>query len=495
MAPHQSAAFAEEIRQVLVLAAKTQETYLASGQLEGALNLADLLAALYPGVPMFVENALRLSLALGQQERAATYRSELLRIARPTLAALDENAAAAFARHDFDEEIKLRTAIFRHPEDAHRPSVLRLQNINGLLSRILIGQIDEAKISLAKELVGVLPSIPPFREPTSDTDSHALFDRFWRLWMAHMDLNSVFGPPLAALSWPNVTFALANGEPVTLAGLADMAKTDRVEVAFFAATSVGYFKRYAKAYVSSILNACDCNCLVFVCISGGRGRLEELSASLGIDDRRIIFCTDEMDEEPKDYRVVPPSTLEPTTLPVAYYGSLGLLCLHAVLPALRVPIFNSGIDTVLQRGVRDLIDERRGSDVVLNLNQGALSMESRITNSLMLAYPTPNAQLFANFLSNYLGREQQNFVQPSFFDQFALLMAKLHVERNGQAPNLGYFGEFDTNNLMFKHKHARTHRDFIKQFRFVNIFSSCDVIEPAIRPDDLVEDLAHENNK
>lgn len=481
------ARLAVDFRDVLITASAAVNAQVAAGQLKEALRSLDLFILLCPSYPLFVEHALKVATALGDAETIRKYRLELVRQGAPTAPMLMEMADEAFSRRDFDLEFRARQAAFRHPAAAETGSVWRLQNINHLLSRIFIAPPDPVRLNFARELLAAMPSIPPLPPPVSPEDRPALFDRFWRLSMGALDLDATFGPPPAPIAWPKISYARPDGKPLSLDQLAALAKKNGTEVVFLSAASVVYFRRYAKSFVTSMLAASDCECLVIVCISGGKGQLGQLGAELGIDDRRLILAADEMDQDPHGYRIITPSNVDPIPLPLVYYASIGLLCLHELLPALSVPIFNSGIDTVLQRGVRDLIEGRRGADLLLNLNSSTFSMESRITNSLTLTYPTPAGQLFANFMSSYLGGILQKADEPAFFDQMALLMATHHLMANEPSARVEYFGELDTNNLMFRQEHAASHKDFIKKFRFVNIFAGGELSDIAVRPEDITE--------
>ncbi len=479
--------FAGELQDLLPAATAAVNAEVAAGRLGEALRLIDLFIALAPNHAPAAQHGLRIATALGNAEAMQKYKIDLVRMGAPTVEILQELGDAAQGRKDYDLELKLRLALHYHPGVAAWNSAYRLQNVNHILSRAFIAPMTDERLVMVREVLGALDQIPPLPPPASPDDRAAIFDRFYRLSMGSLNLDAVFGPPLPPIAWPPISYARADGTPLSLAALAEHARQSRTEVAFFTSASVPYFRRYAKVFVASMLGACDCPCLVIVCVSGGKGRLAELAAELAVDDPRLILAHDEMEAEPKGWQIHNPTTFDPAPLPLVYFASIGLLTLHSLLPALGVPIFNSGIDTVLQRGVRDLLEERRGADVLLNLNDSTPIMESRITNSLTLTFPTPNGMLFANFLSNYLGTALQRPVQPGFFDQLSLLMAQQHVTRNGTAARVEYFGEFDTNNLMFKQGHAATHRDFIKKFRFVNVFAGGDISETAVRPEDITE--------
>lgn len=468
---YDSPEFVHEIRDQILLVPAAMEGLAAAGQFEEAFKLSELLVTLCPGIEIFVDSAIRYATFLQKNDKVLQYKTHLNSIRTPNVFRLEQTVKECRARGDHEAEIRCRVEIFRHPEDALRHSAVRLQNIDAAVGLILVGDVDDEKLSLAKEMVDAVPSIPPVTPTGSAFDYGAYLDRFSRLNLEALNLDVVFGPPLTPLSHPTLTFVTSNGAPIELAGIAKMVKAQKVEAIFFAAASEGYFPRFAPTYVSSILGACDCNCLVFVCISGPKHRLAEHVAKFGPADPRVIFCSDDVDPEAVKYSLYWNDVAEPSSIPGVYYASIGLLSLHFLLPALNTPFFVTGIDTILQRGVKDLLGQYRDKDVVFNRLGTNVTMQSHLINSLLLAYPTDGAMICAHFLSNYLGSALQKIEQAQFFDQQTLLMARHHLETNCGAEKIGYFGEFDMNNVMFNQHNVQAHRELLRKFRFVNIFS------------------------
>jgi hypothetical protein len=60
---------------------------------------------------------------------------------------------------------------------------------------------------------------------------------------------------------------------------------------------------------------------------------------------------------------------------------------------------------------------------------------------------------------------------------------------NGDAPKVGYFGEFDINNVMFTQTNYKIHIDLMRKYRFLNMFVS-EPEERALRPENVVAEAA-----
>ena len=469
----------EDIRSQLMRATTVINEHMATGRLDDALRVYEKIIALCPEIPIFAEKAAAVAGLLNLPEKAAHYRDAVTHTQAPGVSELDAQARAAYSRGDIEEELRCRVAIFRHPEDAQRLSALRLENIDLALGRIFAGPLDPSRIALAKELVEAVPRIPMSSE--SFTDYGMTFDRFYRLSIGAIDIDTVLGPPLQPLAEPQLSFVSSTGEAMTLNDLGEAVKKLKAEVAFFTQASEEYFGRFARTYIDTMLKSSDISCMVFVCVSGPKSRLLQHVRSLDLNDPRVIFCSDDFPVEFDISELYFNDEVKPRPIAGPYYASIGLLSLHVLLPALSIPIFLSGVDTVLQRGVRDLLERCSGKDIVLNLMSTNFTMESRVVNSLVLVYPTVSAMTAAGFLSNYLGSALRKPRQPGFFDQLALLMTSHHLNKNGLGEGIGYFEEYDMNNAMFTRDNVKNHRNYLAKFRFVNIFSG-GVGEDAIDP-------------
>ncbi len=470
-----------ELQAEIGRAAGAFNEHLSAGRLEDAYKIVKQLSLLVPGAEMFAEKAREIAGALNIPEHEQAAGASRLPQSPPVIAKLEEVVAGAHARGDIEEEIKLRLEIYTSPEDLRRHSALRLDNIELILGRMFAGKMDAPKIALAHELAAAAVRIP--QSPGDPADYLMLFDRFYRLSLGATRFDKVFGPPLPARAKPELTFMTAAGKPLEVARLREVFTANKTEATFFTAASEAYFGRYAKAYISTMLKYCDVNCTVIVCISGPKERLAQHVERLGLNDPRVIFCSDDL-QGADGVEVYLNSQTEPQRFPGPYYASVGLLALPTLLLHLTAPIFISGVDTVLQRGVRDLLDEHRDKSVVINRMTDNYTMESRCVNSLVLVYPTKEARTFGSFVNNYLGEAFDAQTQPGFFDQLGLLMSTHHLTVNGLEHVIGYFGPYDINNSMFTKENVVGHRDLLAKFRFVNIFSG-GVGEKAMEPDEV----------
>jgi hypothetical protein len=128
---------------------------------------------------------------------------------------------------------------------------------------------------------------------------------------------------------------------------------------------------------------------------------------------------------------------------------------------LKLPIFVSDIDLLLQRGVKDLLDRYSGADVVLNENTVSANAGSRLTANLLLFNPTDNASRFLRFLRAYLQDFLSRAEVTRWIDQFGLMLARHHLLMHGKAPRIEYFDTAkDINNLMYPSYQENPYRFF-----------------------------------
>jgi tetratricopeptide (TPR) repeat protein len=177
---HNPIELVDDIRQQIMLAPAAMDSLSAAGRLEDAFRISELLVALCPGVQMFVSNTMRYATLLKKEDELNKYKDELIRITAPDVKRLNEMATASHARGAFEEELKCRVEIFRHPEDAQRHSALRLENIDAALGLIFCGSVDDEKLNLVKEMMAAVPSIPPVPADGSEVNAYA---RFYRLYL------------------------------------------------------------------------------------------------------------------------------------------------------------------------------------------------------------------------------------------------------------------------------------------------------------------------
>ncbi len=317
----------------------------------------------------------------------------------------------------------------------------------------------------------------------TDEESHcARFDRWYRLLLGTLDLDLAFGPPVAPSPPLETLFALADGTPASGAEIAARARAQTPRAAFFAATSPEYFQRYAAAFVRTMLKNADCNVVVVVLLCCPFERFAEVIANFPIKDARLFFACDGYDGHTAPERVVRATDVEPI-VGTHHYAVSALLRLDHLLEPIGIPVFVTGIDTVLQSGIADLLEKFQDRDVVFNKIGSHFGLGGQIVNNLSLTFPTPTGNAFVQFLKTYTGRHLAEIMQPAFLDQLDLHMAKHHVAHI-EGARLGFFDAFDINNMMFDNNNAGENRDIIGRYRFVNIFATgCE--GNVIDPDDL----------
>lgn len=465
-----SAIMTEEIKKQLNMAVQVHATSLESGDLERASKIADALVSFYPDIPFFRDAQQQDRWRLRQKHYDLFMDYE--RIHYETIV---EQAEACRAASDRDGEIKYRLDAYNHPHDTTRHSALRLQNVVLLMSRIL--SVDKTEftpehIELVKKLLREIPSIavsPMFGDDYAD-DPAARFDRFYRLLMGTIDLDAVFSLPTEPMPPLPAYFMTATGESMDLDGLVARSKELGAKVVYSTSTSAEYFERYARSYITSMLKTSDCQCMVIVYVCAPKERLPELVASLGMDDPRLIFASDDFDPKAHEINLYAPTMGEPYHIHGIYFAVSSLFRSDYAIKYMGLPVFVTGIDTILQRGVVDLLEQFEGYDVVLNKAGTKFTLGSQLVNNIVLVMPGANGLLFVDFLKKYLGGHLAEVVQPAFMDQMDLHMAKMHLEKNATDLKLGFFGEDDINNVMFNKDNIQDHMEKVAKYRFLNMF-------------------------
>ncbi len=477
-----------ELRAQLVAAAAVHGSCLQSGAFERAVQICDLLAQLCPGVFLFQKARLDTRAMLQRQ-----HATELVRLHWEHLNALVELASACQQQQDMTAELQCRLDIYRHPLDGVRHSVFRVQNLAAALRLVLnidTDVFDTERLCLARELLAAIRTVPvtPAADDGTDEGEPACWEHFQRRLLATIDLDTVFGPPVDMRPPLPITFVSSAGVPMDLPAVTARSRELDARVVFATSASEEYFFRYARTYVSSILAACDCNAMIFICLCAPQNQTLRIVSDLGINDPRLIYYSDNFDPNAQDFTIFRPSGGKPVSVPAAYYASAALLHMDHLLQHLRLPVFVTGIDTVLQRGVADLIERFRQADVVFNRAGPHFDLGCQLVNNLVLTYPTANGLLFVQFLKTYLGSHLAAPVQATFLDQLDLHMARHHVIRNGVFPVIGYFDELDINIAMFNRLNYRAHLDKMRSYRFLNMFVGAFVEERLTAEDVATED-------
>ncbi len=464
----------ETTRQLLVDAVTLHNRLVSETRLPEALALTELMLKVVPQNRPFIETALSISSVLGAPDKIQQYSRFLQELLQAEHGQLQDRATKAHEEARYEDELSARVELFEHPYDQLLHQAWRLQNIHAALGCIFAGEITAGRLQLAARLLAAVPSPDAMAAPAKH-DALARFDKFYRLSLGEVNLEAIFGPPQAVPELPEMRFADAWGNPLTTGQIQEMIRSRGVQVGFFTAGSKLYFERCALHYAKSMLQNCDCSALVFICATGAWDTAEQAARMLGVRDERLIFCTDGFRDLPDTYRIYTHADIKeddayPVTLPISYYASVGLLHLRIFTDLFGIPMFLSGMDTILQKGVAELLDRTKGCDLVVNKSFGT-HLSSTYINSLQLVYPTANSRLFAAFIQQNLGQAILKHEQPFAMDQFYLYMGILHLAANGSEVRIERFDEFDVNNCMFGTDTVGIHREHLKKFRFVNIFN------------------------
>jgi len=454
-----------EIKRQMLVAVGTYEKCLAAGDPARAEKICDALVELCPGQSMFLNAQWELRQLLANSYLEKRYTS------------LRDLAIAYSNEGNLEAELTCRLTLFKDPLHARQHSADQLDTIFHAVSRLIgadLDNIDADRIAQIRELLSAINAIPlsPAGPDASDSDIYrSRFDLWYRLLLGSIDLDVIFGPQVAPQPKLPTSFAAANGSPLTIDEVAQRGRETNAQAAFFAATSPEFFARFAETYVASILANCDVNALIFVLLCCPQARLPDVISGFPIQDPRLIFCCDGFDVSARPYLMALATETELHTVPI-YYAYAALFRCDYILDHLGLPVFVTGIDTILQRGVRDLLDRFADHDVVLNKIGSHFGLGGQIVNNLSLTFPTPKGDLFIQFLKQFGGGHLEEQVQASFQDQLDIHMAKHHLLANGKLSRIGYFDTYDINNIMFDKGNYEGFREMLQRYRFVNIFAS-----------------------
>ena len=457
-------ALLEEVRALLPAAIERFNGLLAAGQIAEAGRYADALSAIIPGNPALLNSALSCSVALGRMPEAVRHATALLRLDPAHAGAHAVLAASCNVPKSADSGNDQKVAQALSPANGVHP-LIRLRDIHDAASLILCRPLDGSGIAQVEQLLAAARDVVVDVPAGSEWEGWATH---YRLAIDALDLPVTLGPTPEASKETSVSFATSAGKTLDWKGVQAAAKRLGAQTVFFAAADRGYVDLYARWYIKSVLKYCDVKCVVVVHVIGGAAQLKDVAKSLDIHDERLILAGDDFDAKSvatKCYDTPPKGLI---AIPVAHFQSVRFLRLGTLLQKLKLPVFVSDIDLLLQRGVRDLLDRCASEDVVINENSGNTNAGSRLTANLLLVNPTDNAALFLRFMKGYLERALSKRAVSRWIDQFALLMARHHLMRRGQAPRIGYFDtNSDINNVMYKSYQAHP-------FRFLSLYHGFD---------------------
>lgn len=458
------AAFLSHLREQSLPAVNRFNAALAAGDMAQAEPYAAALATLAPQSPPMLAAAMTCNQALGRLDRAAYYAGLLLTVEPANLVAHELLADIAKGAGDVGAEGFHRAAIGLVKPDL--APLLRLRDLHDAAGQILCGPLPlaaNAEAQLASALKAAL-ELPIPVEPGSEWET---WERHYRLLLEAIDLPAARAPTPQARLHPAPNWTDAAGKPIDAAAV--QARAGQARAVFFAAADEAYVDLYARWYALSILKYADVPFLVVIHVIGGRNRLSEIAARVGVDDPRLVWAGDDFDREKAlrtDAIDAPPKGK--ASAPIAHFQSVRFQRLGALLALTQKPVFVSDIDLILQRGVADLLDRTAGDDLVLNENTLTTTAGARLTANLLLLNPTPTAAAFLNFLSAFLEDRLAGSAVTRWIDQAALTMSRLHLSWRHPQAKIGYFDTAsDINNVMY-----RSYQEH--PFRFLSLFHGFD---------------------
>jgi tetratricopeptide (TPR) repeat protein len=452
-----------EIQSQVPTAIQRFNDHLGASEIETAERYASALVALIPRNIPLLEAALSCNLALGHKGKAAKYAAILLSLDAAHAAARNVLAECSNQTIDADGEIEDRMALALAAKCDIHP-LIRLRDVHDVASTILCRPLTARAVEQIEQLLRAAREIDVGELAGSEWEGWA---KHYRLLLDAVDLPAVYDATPAATREPKIELMNSSGVPLNWLELRATAARLGAKAVFFAAADRAYVDLYARWYIRSILKHCDVPCLVILHVIGGTGQLRQVVKSLGIKDKRLIFTSDRFDAEGVTTQCYDSPPKGRIAKPVAHFQSIRFLRLGAFLQKLKLPVFVSDIDLLLQRGVKDLLQRCADADVVFNENIASKNAGSRLTANLLLVNPTDNAALFLRFLRSYLEQALSRHEVTRWIDQFALMLARHHLSLQAN-PRIDYFDtNTDINNVMYTSYQEHP-------FRFLSLYHGFD---------------------
>ena len=455
-------ALVDEVKAQMVPAIERFNMHLAAAEIEEAEHYAAALAALAPRNIALMEAAFSCNVALERRDKAAAYASALL-------ALNSSHPGAQTFLYGSDASNKPDTeaapvAVESAADNVH--PLLRLRDMHDAISAILCEPLAAGGIAQIEELLAASRALAIEVPAGSEWEGWV---KHYRLALEAIDLAAVQSPTPKQTSDAGLKLMSSAGVPLTWQDLQGKATRLRAKTMFFAAADRAYIDLYAKWYVKSILKHADVPCLIVLHVIGGAKGLREIAKSVGIQDKRLVYSGDAFDAAAvttKCYDTPPKGQI---AKPVAHFQSVRFTRLNAFLQKLKLPVFVSDIDLLLQRGMKDLLDRSSDADIVLNENLLSANAGSRLTANLLLLNPTENAGRFLRFLKGYLEDFLSRGEVTRWIDQFGLMLARHHLVMHGKEPRIEYFDTTkDINNVMYP-----SYRE--NPFRFLSLYHGFDM--------------------
>ncbi|MBS4048709.1 MAG: FkbM family methyltransferase [Alphaproteobacteria bacterium] len=294
-------------------------------------------------------------------------------------------------------------------------------------------------------------------------------DRFLRLCLDSAATSILTEtPPERAL--PALAFTDSAGSKLTFDKVRQKIQAGGAKLTFLAAADEVYLRRYGRNYLEAVLQRCDVDCAVILCMIGDPKKLKGVIAEIGIRDPRLFYMVDSFDPVHAVSYYTPEECIPNCAR--AYYQSVRFLVLDGLLRDLAMPLIVTDIDILLQGSVARLLERHAGSDVVLNRNEAVVSFGSHFTANLVLVKPGPTGQQFAAMTRHFLEARLKRDHIEQFVDQIALVFAHYHCRLKG-LDGFGFFQDMEINNLMFNKTRLNDKAvDLARQFVFFAYYGS-----------------------
>ncbi|HWF63915.1 MAG TPA: hypothetical protein VN685_04820 [Rhizomicrobium sp.] len=365
--------------------------------------------------------------------------------------------------NDVEADIDQRFDRIMTVENPEQP-LLQLRDIHDVASAVLCRPLD---VKSAQQLHLLLGAARRLAVPTTPGSEWENWEKHYRLLIEGVDLTMLDPTPEPA-PLPDAKFVSATGTPLSRDEVKARAARLGAKTVFFTAADESYVQQYARWHMLSVLKYCDVPFLLVCHVIGGAGRLSAIARSVSLDDEHILFAGDHFDAAAVTTRCVdaPPKGL--SAHPIAHYQSIRFLRAGGILETLKLPMFVSDIDLLLQRGVADLLAHHADRDLVLNENLVSKAAASRITANLLLLHPTANTAVFLRFLRAYLERALAGPEVTRWIDQLGLILALHHLTLRCPNARVGYFDtNSDINNVIYP-----SYREH--PFRFLSLYHGFD---------------------
>ncbi len=384
------------------------------------------------------------------------------------IAAADQRPATSAAQpnpaNDVEPGIDEHFAhIFSNPNSDH--PLLQLRDIHDLASAILCHRLDVKRAQQFDYLLAAAARLEVPAEPGSERES---WEKHYRLLTGGVALNMVLDPTPESAPLPEAKFVSATGTPMSRDEVKRHAARLGAKAVFFTAADESYVQQYARWHMLSVLKYCDVPFLVVCHVIGGAGRLSAIARSVGLDDEHIIFAGDHFDAAAVTTLCFDAPPKGKSERPIAHFQSIRFLRAGNLLESLKLPMFVSDIDLLLQRGVADLLGQHADMDLVLNENLVSKAAGSRLTANLLLLNPTASSAVFLRFLRAYLERALAGAEVTRWIDQLGLILAWHHLMIRRPDTRIGYFDtNSDINNVIYPSYRAHP-------FRFLSLYHGFD---------------------